>query len=124
MLLKNSLKIYSLSISLLTNIFIYFYFIVFLHERTIVCFYIISYTVYNYITTVYRSYGANHEVVLVPIAIRIEHIVAGTSVAIVHIARPEVRIILIRIDSRRSQPSQLCPYVHFCKRFLPSCCIF
>lgn len=46
--------------------------------RDIVCFYIISHTIYNCITTVYRSYGANRRKVVVLVSIRVEHVV-GTS---------------------------------------------
>ena len=71
LLLKTVLKYTPFRQKLLTNIFIYFYFIANkkIKLKDIVCFYIISYTIYNCITTVYRSYWANTIVVVVHISI-------------------------------------------------------
>ena len=76
-----------------------------------VCFYIISYASITYITTVYRSYGANTKAVVilvhVAIRVRVEHVV-GTSINhsafIIDSSRPEVSIVRVRIDSRRRKP--------------------
>lgn len=62
----------------------------------IVCFYIISYTIINCITTVYRSYGADIAVVVVRVVVRVEHVIA-VNVAAVHIAQAEVAIRITRI---------------------------
>ena len=91
-LLKNSTKTYSLSNFLLTNIFIYFYFIAY-SEGTIVCFYIISYIVYNYITTVYRSYGAHSKPFRIGIAIRVEQFISSASIAFIDSSWTEVAIV-------------------------------
>ena len=69
----------------------------------IVCFYIISYTIINCITTVYRIYRANAIVVAISSTVRIEHIVT-VKVRVVHIAQAEIRISRIAVSITRSQP--------------------
>ena len=64
--------------------------------RTTVCFYIISYTIYNCITTVYRIYGSHAVVVVIAVAVRIEQVIA-VQVTVVDIAKPEIRIRVVWI---------------------------
>ena len=59
--------------------------------RTTVCFYIISYTIYNCITTVYRIYGRKAIVVVIAVTVRVEQVIA-VQVTVVDIAKPEIRI--------------------------------
>ena len=59
--------------------------------RTTVCFYIISYTIYNCITTVYRIYGAETIVVVIAVTVRVEQVIA-VQVTVVDIAKTEIRI--------------------------------
>ena len=59
--------------------------------RTTVCFYIISYTIYNCITTVYRIYGSHAIVVVIAVTVRVEQVIA-VQVTVVDIAKTEIRI--------------------------------
>lgn len=96
--------------------FIYFRFIVFITTGQMSVSILSLIQLLNYITTVYRSYGAQSKLVVVHIAIRIEVVVVRVSIAFVHVARPEVcisiRRILIDVHSARGQPSpQHCPKI-------------
>ena len=57
---------------------------------------------FRYITTVYRSYGANCKLICIPVAIRVEHVVTTVDIAIIDCSWPKVRIIRVDINSRRS----------------------
>lgn len=98
------LRVYLLSGALLTNMFIYFKFIAFSCYRTNVCFYIISYTIINCITTVYRSYRADTQHIVVLVAIRIAKVVVSIDVAFVHIVHAPVSITRVHIHRARSNP--------------------
>jgi len=60
-------------------------------------------------TTVYRSYTAQRQLIVVRIAIGIEQVVVGVRIAFIHSPWAKVSIIRVRIDPTRSQPLQQCP---------------
>lgn len=71
----------------------------------IVCFYIISYTIINCITTVYRSYWAKAiritVVVRVTVRIDIAQVVVVQVTRGVNIAHIEVTVVRVRVDITR-----------------------